>query len=160
MAYAVVVEIVVAVDVVAAGFLVAEAEIERCGAVVVVVDAQPELVMAALAGKVFGRVHDGSSDAVGAELSWPDLQPVQLRARGVALPDLWCRASVPPDLTHAQLDPVRDGDSDQERAAPLLLALPPLGLGSALALQLLGVFWLAGSDLHQRLHGRILVNVG
>jgi hypothetical protein len=47
---------------------------------------------------------------------------------------LWCRASVPLDLTHAHQDAVWDGDSDQERAASLLLALPPLRLGSVLAL--------------------------
>ena len=41
MAHAVVVDVVVAVEVVAAGLLVAEAEIERCGAVVVIVDASP-----------------------------------------------------------------------------------------------------------------------
>jgi hypothetical protein len=41
VAHAVVVDVVVAVEVVAAGLLVAEAEIERCGAVVVIVDASP-----------------------------------------------------------------------------------------------------------------------
>jgi hypothetical protein len=66
----------------------------------------------------------------------------------------------PTDLAHAHRDAVRDGDSDQERALTLLVALPPLGLGSALALQLLGVFLLACSDLYERLHGRVLVGVG
>jgi hypothetical protein len=134
VAHAVVVEVVVAVEVVAAGLLVAEAQIERRGAVVVVGDAQPELVTAALADQVFCCLDDGCPDAVGAELGWPDLQPVQLGAGRVALPHLWCFASVPQDLTHADRDPVWGGDGDKERAVPLLLALESCWLGSVLAL--------------------------
>jgi len=77
-ALAVVVEVVVAVEVSAAGFLVAEPEVERGGAGVIVVDAESDLVAAAFAGDGFVGADDGGAGALRSPFGGPDFQAVEL----------------------------------------------------------------------------------
>lgn len=63
VAFPVAADLVIAVGVVAAGFPVAEPEVERRGPVVVVVDAGSDLLVTASAGQGLGCVHDRGPDA-------------------------------------------------------------------------------------------------
>jgi hypothetical protein len=63
VAFPVAADLVIAVGVVAAGFPVAEPEVERRGPVVVVVDAESDLLVTASAGQGLGCVHDRGPDA-------------------------------------------------------------------------------------------------
>ncbi len=78
MVVAVVVEVVVAVEVADAGLLVAEPPAERCGAVVVVIDAQPELLAAAVPGEGFGGADDRCADALRSPFGRPGVQAADL----------------------------------------------------------------------------------
>jgi hypothetical protein len=82
VAAAMVIEVVVAVEVAAPGLLVAEPQVERCCARVVIGDAEPDLVVAAFTGTGFVGADDGCSDALGPQFWGPDFQAVQLGALG------------------------------------------------------------------------------
>jgi hypothetical protein len=71
VAAAVVLEIVVAVEVAVAGLLVAEPQVERRGARIVVINAEPDLAAATLAGEGLGGADDGRANAAGPERARP-----------------------------------------------------------------------------------------
>ena len=124
MAEAVVVDVVVAVEVAAARFPVAEAQIERGGTRVLVIDTQTDPEIAALHGEVFGGADDGGADTVRPPFGRPDRQAVDFGAIGEATVHLWRRAALPPDLAGAGRDVI--DPRDQERGEPLLVALKSL----------------------------------
>jgi hypothetical protein len=96
-----VVEVVVAVQVPAAGFLVAEPKVERRGARVVVGDAEPGLMAAAVASQGLGGADDSCPGAPGAPRRGPHVQAVELGTARVPLVHLGCGASGPEDFTLA-----------------------------------------------------------
>jgi hypothetical protein len=126
VATATIIEIVVTVEVAAASLVIAEPQIERCGARIVIGDTEPDLAVTALAGPGFGGADDGCPDAVGLPFSGLDLQAVQLGAPGEALGHLRGGASLPQDLARSHGDTVYP--RDQVGAQALLLTLEPPGV--------------------------------
>src|SRR6185503_19430109 len=112
---------VVAVEVAAVRFPVAEAEVERGRTRVLVIDTQTDPPVAGLHGEVFGGADDGGADTVRPPFGRPDRQAVDFGAIGEATAHLWRRAALPRDLAGAGRDVI--DPRDQERGEPLLVAL-------------------------------------
>jgi hypothetical protein len=97
----VLIAVLVAIEVVAAGFLVAESEVEGGRSVIGVLDTQSYPGAAALSGEILRGPDECGGDAVGSAFGWPDVQAAQFGAVGVALVDLGGGAPAPEDLACA-----------------------------------------------------------
>src|SRR6266540_4152341 len=143
MTLAVNVDVVIPVEIAAAGLGVAEAQVEYSGTAIGVVDTEPELTTAAPSDGVFSGGDQRGSDTPAAK-PWAYVQTVQLRAVRVEASYLRGGAAVPPQFTRAGRRLTQPGD--QERAQPQLLAVkaPGVRLGRPRRHRLLQPFDVAG----------------